>query len=92
MTKIDIIALVTSALTSRDAAVDARVTLDVFKWGKAERDHSRAAASQRSHGLVVNSIVHDPIADYGDAVPEPLKQAAKALLTPEDRAVLRRGG
>jgi hypothetical protein len=92
MPTIDIIALVTSALTSHAAALDALVTLDVARWGEKEREYLRATYQRQSHGLVVNSIVHDPAGGYGDAVPAPLKKAAKALLTAEDREVLRRGG
>lgn len=92
MTKIDIIALITSALESHAAAVEALVTLDVARWGGQEREHSRATYMKRSHGLLVNSVVHSPSADYGAAVPAALKKAAKALQTAEDRAVLRRGG
>lgn len=91
-TKIDIIALVSSALASHAAAVNALVELDVARWGEKEREYSRSTYQKQSHGLLLNSLVHNPATNYGDAVPAPLKKAAKALQTVEDRAVLRRGG
>lgn len=88
---IDINATVRAALASHEAAFSARVELDVAKWGEAEREASvqMRRAEGMSHGLLVNSIVHDEASDFGDAVNADLRRAAKKLLTAADHLALR---
>jgi len=92
MTTMNLIHLIEGAFASHAAAVAARVTFDVQRWGEGEREGCERAARARSHGLIVNSLIHDPLTDYGDALPASLRAKAKALLTAQDRCVLRSGG
>jgi hypothetical protein len=64
------------------------VEIMVKRWGEAERSHAEKDANRRSHGILCNSIaVHNL-----DALDPELREAVKAILTPEDRAFLRQGG
>lgn len=92
MTTTNLIRLIKEALVDRDAAVAARVEFDVARWGEGERASAAAVAAKQSHGLLVNSLVHDPLVGYGDAVPAPLRAKAKKLLTADDKRSLRAGG
>ena len=94
MTTLNLIRLIEEALGDRAAAVAARVEFDVARWGEGERASAAAAAvaAKQSHGMLVNSLVHDPLVGYGDAVPAPLRAKAKKLLTADDKRSLRAGG
>lgn len=78
---------------TREEAIAAIVEMDVAKWGEAEREPSRQlnSANHPTYGLALNSLAHRPEHDFGVTAPE-LVAAAKAALTDDDWAVLRRGG
>jgi hypothetical protein len=88
----NLIRLIEEGLGDRAAAVAARVEFDVARWGEGERAACAKLAAARSWGLLVNSLIHDPLVGYGDAVPPAIRAAAKKILTAEDRRVLRAGG
>jgi len=75
-------------LDTRDGAVQRYADLAAAKWGEGERDAARSGLRGRSHGLVVNAVVHYDI----DAIDEELRSAARHLLTDDDVSFLRRGG
>lgn len=76
---------------SREEAIEAIAALDAAKWGEAEREPSRQLNRAKSYGLLLNALAHRQEFDFGDAVPH-LVAAAKAALTADDRAELRKGG
>lgn len=76
---------------TREEALSALADLDAAKWGESEREASRKLNGGKSFGLLLNSLAHRPEYDFGDAVPH-LVAAAKAALTEDDRAELRKGG
>lgn len=73
-------------------ALDALADLDARKWGEAEREPSKRINGRKSRGLLINSIVHHQLNDYGDAFDAAAKKLAKAQLTSDDKAELRKGG
>lgn len=73
-------------------ALSALVELDVAKWGEQERAPSRKLHAGKSRGLLINSIVHHQINDYGDAIDAAAKQLAKKQLTESDKYELAKGG
>lgn len=77
--------------TTKDEAIAALVELDVNKWGEAEREASRRKHSRLTFGLALNRLAHRAEYDFGDAAPE-LVKAAKKALTDDDRSELRKGG
>ncbi len=80
-----------STMTAAEA-LDMLVELDVAKWGEQERAASRRLHETKSRGLRINSIVHHQINGYGDAFGAAVKKVAKAQLTSDDVAALRKGG
>lgn len=72
-------------------AIEALAALDAARWGEPERDASRRINAGRSYGLLLNALARRPEYEFGDAVPH-LVAAAKAALTDDDRARLRKGG
>ena len=75
-------------LETREKALDARVGIDCQKWGMGEQAASRRLHGTLSHALLLNSIA---VANV-DAIDEELRAAAKALMTADDTAFLRKGG
>jgi len=73
-------------------ALDRLVDCDVAKWGEQERGASRNLHQGKSLGLLANAIVHHQMNGYGDAFDAAAKRSAAALLTPADKAELRKGG
>lgn len=80
------------ASMTREEALDALAALDAAKWGEAEREPSKKLNGPKSRGLLINSIVHHQINDYGDAIDPAAKKVAKQQLTDDDKAELRKGG
>jgi len=80
--------LVQHGLDTRESALDRYVSLVVGKWGEGERSAARRQRSGQSHGLIANAVVHFDV----DAIDPALSAAVDHLLTPADRADLRRGG
>lgn len=77
---------------TRDEALDALADLDARRWGETERATSKQRNGRVSRGLLINSIVHHVMHDYGDAISEAARAIAKAQLTADDRDRLRSGG
>lgn len=77
---------------TREKALGILVELDIARWGEAERDAINARHRAMSRGRLINSIVHHPLHDYGDAIDPASKKAAKRQLTEQDRLDLRSGG
>lgn len=76
---------------TRDEAVAKLVEQDVAKWGEGEREASVRQHSYRTLGLALNELANR--ADlWFDAPDAALRKAAKAALTPADKAWLRQGG
>jgi len=75
-------------LDTRDSAVEVYADLAAKKWGESEREAARSQMRDRSHGLVVNAVVHYDV----EAIDEELRAASKHLLTDDDVSFLRRGG
>jgi hypothetical protein len=73
-------------------ALDALSDLDAARWGEQEREASRRLHARTSRGLLINSIVHHVLHEYGDAFDACAKRIASAQLTAADRADLRKGG
>lgn len=80
------------AAMTTEQALDALVDLDVARWGEQERGASRKLHAGKSRGLLINSIVHHQINDYGDAIDAATKKIAKKQITDDDRDALRKGG
>lgn len=73
-------------------ALDALVNLDVAKWGDNERAASRELHAAKSRGLLINSIVHHQLHDFGGVFSAETRKIAKRQLTSADKAELRKGG
>jgi hypothetical protein len=88
MTKENAIAYIESrGLSTIEAALDAYLAKIEAKWGAAEREPARRMA-RKSHALILNSIAVFDV----NAIDEPLKAAARAIMTDADLAFLRSGG
>lgn len=78
----------TRNLETHEKALNARVGLDIRKWGESEALASRALHQETSHALLLNSIaVYDV-----DNLDRDLMAAARALMTSTDKRQLRMGG
>lgn len=78
----------------RPAILVALIALESERFGTewTATDLAAMMADHRSAGLLLNSVVHHPLHDYGAAIPAAERKAAKKLLTAADWAVLRTGG
>ena len=78
----------------RPAILAALTALEAQRFGAewTAADNAAMMADRRSVGLLLNSVVHHPLHDYGAAIPAAERKAAKKLLTAADRAALRTGG
>lgn len=75
---------------TQEEAINALVESDVAKWGESERDASRRMHAKRTYGLALNELANR--AELAGAPDAELRKAAKAALTSDDRAELRKGG
>lgn len=76
--------------TTKEAAIDALVELDVAKWGEAEREASRRRHARRSYGLALNELANRAMLA---GTPDPaLRAAAKMAMADADGGYLRTRG
>ncbi len=78
----------TIEMTTREQAIDALVERDVARWGESERAASRDLRSVLTHGLALHSLAYGDL----DHIDMALAAAAKRVMTPADRRVLRSAG
>lgn len=76
---------------SRESAIAALVEMEVARWGEQERAAAEAHHGGQTYGLALNAIVSRAEAWLETEFPA-ARKAARAALTPDDRAELRKGG
>ena len=82
--------MATQIPATREEAIAELVELDVAKWGESERSASMQAHARRSLGRALNELANR--AELAGQINPKLRAAAKAALTPQDKADLRKGG
>lgn len=75
---------------TKEEAIQMLVDSDVARWGESKREALQRIYSRRTYGLALNELANR--AELADAPDPLLRKAARAALTPDDRAVLRKGG